>query len=92
LVFEYCDLLFKALREQWGCFKEQHKVLLLPGKDRVGAGIDADSGTDKAEEEKRKKLERSKKQKAGPKKYYAVAVGRATAWCLHYLGRSGSFR
>jgi GTP cyclohydrolase III len=55
-VFEYCGLLFKALREQWSCFKEQHKVLLLPGKNRAGTADDAESKADKAEEEKRKKL------------------------------------
>jgi hypothetical protein len=29
LVFEYCDLLFKAFREQRSCFKEQRKEVLL---------------------------------------------------------------
>jgi hypothetical protein len=80
LVFEYCDLLFKVLREQWSCFQAQYKVciLMLPGKGRAGAGRDAESETDKAEEAKRNKPPRSKQQKVGPKKYYAVAAGRTT--------------
>jgi hypothetical protein len=80
LVFEYCDLLFKALREQWSCFQEQHKAMLLSEKSRTGAVADAESEREKSNEAKRKPP-RSKPQKVeakNTKKYYAVAVGRKT--------------
>jgi hypothetical protein len=77
LVFEYCDLFFKAFREQWNGFKEQHKALLLSVKSRTVAGADAESEREKSAESKRKPP-RSKPQKVEATKYYAVAVGRKT--------------
>jgi hypothetical protein len=93
LVFEYCDLLFKALREQWGCFKEQYKVMLLPGKDRVGAGVDADSEADKAEEESARSYNGPRSRRSGRRSFTRWrSAGRQDHWCLHYLGRSASLR
>jgi hypothetical protein len=80
LVFEYCDLLFKVLREQWSCFQAQYKVLVLKSSDKgpAGAGRNAGSESDKAEASERKESPTRKPPKARPKKYYAVAAGRTT--------------
>jgi hypothetical protein len=79
LVFEYCDLLFKVFREQWSCFKEQRKEVLLSVESRTSTGADAESETDKSDEAKRNtRLPRPKPKKVDAKKYYAVAVGRKT--------------
>jgi hypothetical protein len=58
LVFEYCDLLFKVLREQWSCFQAHYQVLMLPGKGRAGAGRNAESEVDKAGASERKRASR----------------------------------
>jgi hypothetical protein len=57
LVFEYCDLLFKAFREQWSCFKEQRKeavLLSLGSRTSAGAGTESEGG--KSDKAKRKKM------------------------------------
>jgi hypothetical protein len=79
LVFEYCDLLFKALREQcWSCFKEQHKAMLLLDKSRAGTGADVESPRRKRPTRRSAISRPGKPQKVEAKKYYAVAVGRTT--------------
>jgi hypothetical protein len=95
LVFEYCGLLFKAFREQWNCFfKDQYKALMLSVESRTGDGADAEKCADAAawDETKRNKSSRTKPQKVGPTKYYAVAVGRTTGVCTTWdeAGRSVS--
>jgi hypothetical protein len=75
LLFELADLLFRAFREQWNCFKENRQEVLLSIESRNSA----DAG---AEPEKEKSDAAKRKNKSGPKrevkKYYAVAVGRKT--------------
>jgi hypothetical protein len=80
LVFEYCDLLFKVLREQWSCFQAQYKVLMLKPSGKGPAGAERNAGPESynAEASERKESPKRKLPKARPKKYYAVAVGRTT--------------
>jgi hypothetical protein len=78
LVFEYGDLLFKAFREQWNCFKAQRKEVLLSIESRTSADAGTESEKEKSDGAKRKKKSGPKQQKAEAKKYYVVAVGRKT--------------